>query len=412
MSDGVMLSAPVYAAKDRPLSPASVSPASVPSAAAPVNQVVAPLPQVQAQPQAQAQAQLPAQQPVVSLTSSVVMGVPVLAGAEKDAFARQTAALPVTATPVTSMPVAAPVPPAEVAPSAAPVQAASEAPRAPALDASVQLMASAPEPVAVSAPVVVPAAPAPVSFLPPAAPKAVEAPRESRLTLAATIKAITPSNYRLEFAPDVQKDLIVDAPEAGQPWSMQLDTLARAHGLRVEASRGVVVVSVAQAGMAPPDTSTANVPMTLAPVQPPVPVPAVPAAVAPVPAPVPAPVSEAQIKLEASPVPPPAPRPAVAATEKPAAATILWRAGRGQTLMEVLQAWSDQAGVQLYWDSKYDYPLQASLALSGSFEDAVRVILEGFDGASPQPVGKLHRQGNAGSRVLIIQSRGNIYGMR
>jgi hypothetical protein len=98
--------------------------------------------------------------------------------------------------------------------------------------------------------------------------------------------------------------------------------------------------------------------------------------------------------------------------DKPVAQETVWRAEQGQTLLQVMRAWSEKAGVQLYWDSKYDYPLQASVTLTGSYENAVRSLLQGFENAAPQPIARLHRQGNSGNKVLIIRNRGNIYGVR
>ena len=88
----------------------------------------------------------------------------------------------------------------------------------------------------------------------------------------------------------------------------------------------------------------------------------------------------------------------------------LWRAERGSSLHDVLSDWCQRAGVQLVWSSRFDFPLQVSISLDDSFEGAVRTLLSGFVTASPQPVGRLHRQANFGSRVLIIETRGNRYG--
>lgn len=86
-----------------------------------------------------------------------------------------------------------------------------------------------------------------------------------------------------------------------------------------------------------------------------------------------------------------------------------WTAERGQTLRDVLDAWCNRANVQMVWSSEFDYPLAASIAVNDSFENAVRTLLVGLSGASPQPVAKLHRQGGAGGSVLIVTTRGNTY---
>jgi len=86
-----------------------------------------------------------------------------------------------------------------------------------------------------------------------------------------------------------------------------------------------------------------------------------------------------------------------------------WSANRGDTLRKVLESWAARAGFELKWIAEYDYPMEATVRFNGSFEDAVRNLLAGFDGARPQPVGSLHNNAGAGQRVLVIQTRGNNY---
>jgi len=84
-----------------------------------------------------------------------------------------------------------------------------------------------------------------------------------------------------------------------------------------------------------------------------------------------------------------------------------WAATKDQTLREVLKSWAYTAGIDLSWQSEYDYPLQASVSLTGSFEGAVRQLLVGFENAEPQPCGSLHKSRSAGQTVLVIKTRGN-----
>lgn len=86
-----------------------------------------------------------------------------------------------------------------------------------------------------------------------------------------------------------------------------------------------------------------------------------------------------------------------------------WTAQRGDTLHKVLSDWCHKNNVELQWLAEYDYPVEASTHFSSSFEDAVRNLLAGFDGARPQPIGELHTNANAGQMVLVIQTRGNSY---
>jgi hypothetical protein len=86
-----------------------------------------------------------------------------------------------------------------------------------------------------------------------------------------------------------------------------------------------------------------------------------------------------------------------------------WMADRGETLHQVLNTWSRRANVELSWQAEYDYPVQATVTITGTFEDAVRGILSGFQEAQPQPIGTLHSSSAAGQSVLVIQVRGNNY---
>lgn len=94
----------------------------------------------------------------------------------------------------------------------------------------------------------------------------------------------------------------------------------------------------------------------------------------------------------------------------PVRTTETWSAGRGDMLRKVLEAWAKRAGVEFNWTAEYDYPLQASISITGSFEDAVRNLLSGFQEAQPQPVARLHNNPTAGQTVLVVESRGNNYG--
>ena len=82
---------------------------------------------------------------------------------------------------------------------------------------------------------------------------------------------------------------------------------------------------------------------------------------------------------------------------------------RGDTLHKVLSDWCQHSNVELQWQAEYDYPVEASAHFEGKFEDAVRGLLAGFDGARPQPVAELHANRGAGQRVLVVQARGNSY---
>jgi hypothetical protein len=86
-----------------------------------------------------------------------------------------------------------------------------------------------------------------------------------------------------------------------------------------------------------------------------------------------------------------------------------WTAEHGDTLHKVLSEWCRRANVELQWLAEYDYPVEASAHFSGSFEDAVRNLLAGFETARPQPIGELHSNPSAGQMVLVVSPRGNSY---
>ncbi|MDE1151289.1 MAG: TcpQ domain-containing protein [Micavibrio sp.] len=98
-----------------------------------------------------------------------------------------------------------------------------------------------------------------------------------------------------------------------------------------------------------------------------------------------------------------APAAAEPATAAPAVANGDWTGKKGQTLREVLKAWSDKAGVELYWSIDYDYRLSADAGYDGKYEDAVGGLLDRFSSVRPQPYGQLH-QSAGGPRVLVVKS--------
>lgn len=85
----------------------------------------------------------------------------------------------------------------------------------------------------------------------------------------------------------------------------------------------------------------------------------------------------------------------------------VWTAARGASLRKILESWCSRAHVEFNWLAEYDYPLQASATFRGTFEDAVRSLLIGFENAQPQPVASLHANPRLGQMVLVVQSRGN-----
>jgi len=88
-------------------------------------------------------------------------------------------------------------------------------------------------------------------------------------------------------------------------------------------------------------------------------------------------------------------------------ASITWTSARNSTLRAVLEDWSKRAGVELYWASEYDYPIQSAVNIQGTYEEAVQVLLKGLAESRPRPMGRLHPNLPDGPAVLVIETRQN-----
>ena len=84
-----------------------------------------------------------------------------------------------------------------------------------------------------------------------------------------------------------------------------------------------------------------------------------------------------------------------------------WQALKGSTLRHVLEQWTGKARVDLEWGTEFDYPLLTSFDISGTFEEALKKLLDAFSESNPRPYGRLHR--NGAHSVLVIQTRGKTH---
>jgi len=84
-----------------------------------------------------------------------------------------------------------------------------------------------------------------------------------------------------------------------------------------------------------------------------------------------------------------------------------WKALKGSTLRHILEQWTRQASVDLEWGTEFDYPLLTSFDISGTFEEALKKLLDAFSESNPRPYGRLHR--NGAHSVLVIQTRGKTH---
>lgn len=83
-----------------------------------------------------------------------------------------------------------------------------------------------------------------------------------------------------------------------------------------------------------------------------------------------------------------------------------WQAEKGDSLKNVLQTWSDDSGVKLYWVSVEEYKLPAAIRVEGSYTEAVSKVLTSYGETGVRPVGRLHPNQPAGPAVLIIEPAG------
>ncbi|NTU76209.1 MAG: hypothetical protein HGA90_00075 [Alphaproteobacteria bacterium] len=275
----------------------------------------------------------------------------------------------------------------------------------------------------------------------------------NNVPLAVALRQVLPPSYSFSAGQDVNMGTLVSW-RGGQTWRSTMQDMLRSAGLAMREQDRMVVISRAPEtaitaapsvgtpeklqGLAPaPAPLLAPPPAALAPapaLQPdvttkPLPLLAAPApepsvALAPTPALAPAPVPvpvvtkvEPPISLAPSPQTLQLPPQHVAPLNPPAAAASVpqgpvvdaWNANRGDTLRRTLEDWAHRANIDLIWQAEYDYPVQASATLNGTFEEAVRGLLSGFQDAQPQPIGYFYNNQAAGQSVLVVQARGNNY---
>ena len=192
-----------------------------------------------------------------------------------------------------------------------------------------------------------------------------------QVPLAVALRQILPPGYGFSVDPDVDLGVLISF-QGGKPWRDTLKDALEPAGLAMHEDGQMVTVGRAENMV----ISTSLVaPHAMAPSQP-----------------VDMPATEAM---------------SMAPTNEPVVEK--WQASRGDSLHKIVQAWSERANVELNWLAEYDYPLQASVSFSGTYEDAVRNLLTGFQEASPQPIAKLHLNPALGQKVMIVETRGNNY---
>jgi len=194
----------------------------------------------------------------------------------------------------------------------------------------------------------------------------------TQIPLALALRQLLPSGYSFSIDQGVDIDTLVSY-KGGKPWDETLKIMLASAGL-VDHRQGTVV-TISRADIPGAAVEKKQILPTMAP----------------------APKTTVSSLTTA-------PQPSVNITSPDG-----WSAERGDTLRKVLTGWCSRAGVELKWLAEYDYPIEASAHFRGGFEDAVRNLLAGFDGARPQPIGELHANPIARQKVLVIQVRGNSY---
>lgn len=201
-----------------------------------------------------------------------------------------------------------------------------------------------------------------------------------QVPLAVALRQLLPPGYGFSIDPDVDLGILVSF-QGGKPWRDTLQEALEPAGLLMREQGQMVNIGRVSGSEAA--TATAETVPTRT-------------------------VNEQILKMPggqtATPVVAQAPvaRPSRAVVES-------WTAERGDSLRKVLETWCRHGGVELSWLNEYDYPLQASINFSGTFDEAVRSLLTGFEQATPQPVAELHTNQKLGQSVLVVQGRGNSY---
>lgn len=77
-----------------------------------------------------------------------------------------------------------------------------------------------------------------------------------------------------------------------------------------------------------------------------------------------------------------------------------WLAEEGQSLRDLLNLWSEEAGWRLIWKTNRNYTLNAGAMFRGSFADVASALVRAFARAKPAPVATFYK----GNRVLVIET--------
>lgn len=225
------------------------------------------------------------------------------------------------------------------------------------------------------------------------------------LPLPLAVSQIVPPDYAFNFAGNINAGDTVSW-EGGKPWNVVLSDALAAIGAtaQIDDARKEITINAGGGSVAAISPSPAAAPVQQASLTPPPPssaaaivVPLMERHVSEVAVVPPTMVSAAGAKVSLSGLN------NVAVLDP--AAEHLWEAVRGTTLRDILTNWSSQAGVELFWSSDYDFPVESSIRIKGTYEEAVQTLLNGLRDAQPRPIGRLHPNLPEGPSVLVIETK-------
>ena len=221
----------------------------------------------------------------------------------------------------------------------------------------------------------------------------------NQVPLAVALRQLLPPGYGFSVDQNVDLGTLVSF-RGGRPWRETLRTAIDPSGLNMYEQGQMITITKAGGPALTSSSSVANNVMTnntMAPLPPPQPMQQLPMDNNP------SHLLQPPMNVDPVVMPPSV----IAANNTPVMQS--WNADRGDTLHKILESWSRRANVEFEWLAEYDYPMQASYSFNGTFEEAVRSLLTGFEGAHPQPIAQLHTNPSLGQMVLIIETRGNNY---
>lgn len=79
-----------------------------------------------------------------------------------------------------------------------------------------------------------------------------------------------------------------------------------------------------------------------------------------------------------------------------------WRASEGQNIRDILETWSQEAGVKFVWEGRNQFAVLQTLDKNTTYENAVRELLDQYQKNEVRPVGQLHVDPATGERTLVV----------